>query len=472
MAASDDATGGVPGPSGTEWRDNYSYSLNAVWNIMDWTTLTFIPSIMTNETHTETTELLPGQGPIQFPKNTQYSYEARFSNPEDSKLIYTLGYYMLDSAVDNSEQPIWDMPGEYQIVQLDRPTDSWAVFGQATYPVTEKLRLVAGGRYTYDKRIQQFRVIHQDENSIIDIDSGLQTLGETNNKPTYKVGAEYDLTEDSMTYLMASTGYKSGGVTFGRQLDQETGELLNYDAMKYRPEKSVAYELGSKNRFLKNRLQVNGSLYATVYEGAQVQMWEVLNAGTDDEAMYLLVRNAGRSYMYGAEVETTWLITSADRLSVNVSSMKGTFNDLVIHEDMIPFSAPGQPPAPATIKVNDMQDVDMPNMPRFNLHLGYQHAFNLATYGVLSPSFDVNYKTKYYNNVTNWVDGSLVPAHYIADCYLNWVSPKGMFSANAFVKNIFNEAYAVNTTSGFGGSGSRIMLNNPRTFNVSLAVKF
>ena len=41
-----------PGAGGSNnWSESYNYSLNIVWNIMDRTTMTFIPAISTNETH-------------------------------------------------------------------------------------------------------------------------------------------------------------------------------------------------------------------------------------------------------------------------------------------------------------------------------------------------------------------------------------------------------------------------------------
>ena len=140
-----------------------------------------------------------------------------------------------------------------------------------------------------------------DDNLNITDDSGVKTLGQSVAKPTFKVGMEYDLAKDSMAYLQASSGYKSGGVTFNYLIDPATGEFTHAEEMKFDEETSMAYELGSKNRFFNNRLQVNGDIYLTVYEGAQVMMWKRIVEGEDP---ILYIANAGPSKMYGAEIES------------------------------------------------------------------------------------------------------------------------------------------------------------------------
>lgn len=439
-----------PGEAET-WAESWSYSLNLDWTINDITKFTFIPAASTNENHAIETDD-PDVAPPPFPSATQYTYEARFANVEGSLFDWTAGGYLWDSSTSNEEQDLSTASGA-QYMQMDRPTGSWAIFGQATYPVLDKLRVIAGLRYNYDDKTQEMRLYYNDDDGNLLYDTGVFDYGETMGKMTYKLGIEYDLAESSMAYLTASSGYKSGGITFSPDFFTAVMTADGYQvpddlsAFEYDEETSMAYELGFKNRLMDNRLQLNGSLFLTAYDGMQVQMWDYLNEG--DERMSLIIQNAGETYTWGAEIESIWQVTSADRINASVSTMHGKYKDLLISS---PFGGD-----------MDLDGVDMANMPKFNLQLSYTHSFDLFSYGMLSATFDTNYKTKYYNNVEVKNDGAEVPSHHISNFFLNWSSPSGMFGASANVKNIEDKAVAQS-------SQQEVVLNAPRTYSASFSV--
>jgi iron complex outermembrane receptor protein len=66
-------------------------------------------------------------------------------------------------------------------------------------------------------------------------------------KTTWHAGIDYDLTPDSLLFAAVSTGYKAGGFNIGAAPANTP----------YAPESLTNYELGWKNQFLQNRMQVN-----------------------------------------------------------------------------------------------------------------------------------------------------------------------------------------------------------------------
>jgi iron complex outermembrane receptor protein len=72
------------------------------------------------------------------------------------------------------------------------------------------------------------------------------------------VGAEWDATPNSLLYGAAETGFKAGGFFF------------THDDPEYKPEHITAYSVGSKNRLLDNRLQINGELFYWIYKDQQI----------------------------------------------------------------------------------------------------------------------------------------------------------------------------------------------------------
>jgi iron complex outermembrane receptor protein len=121
---------------------------------------------------------------------------------------------------------------------------SRALFGQATWHVTDKLRLTGGLRYTADQKKQNGTTEVRNPAGILlsRITNFANSEWEATN---WKLSAEYQLAERSLIYATAATGYKAGG---------------NYDGLppnSYDPEKVLSFEAGSKNRLFDNALQLN-----------------------------------------------------------------------------------------------------------------------------------------------------------------------------------------------------------------------
>ena len=79
---------------------------------------------------------------------------------------------------------------------------------------------IAGLRYSFDNKKQEYRIYYNNAEGVKTYDSGIVSYGDTLTKPTWKLGVEYDLAANSMAYLQAAQGYKSGGVTFDYNMIQ------------------------------------------------------------------------------------------------------------------------------------------------------------------------------------------------------------------------------------------------------------
>jgi iron complex outermembrane receptor protein len=110
-----------------------------------------------------------------------------------------------------------------------------------------------------------------------------------NDKFTYRLAAQYELTRRNMIYASFETGYHAGGFSFARGIST------------YNPETIKAFTLGSKNRFLDNRLQVNVEAFLWKYKDQQFSQFGY-DLGNPPSTVFL-TRNIGDSTIKGVDLD-------------------------------------------------------------------------------------------------------------------------------------------------------------------------
>lgn len=176
----------------------------------------------------------------------------------------------------------------------DYKIESWAVFGQATFHISDKLDLTVGGRYSHDsKRATQ-------AGTTTDAAPIIAAAFTTTNQATYKsfdprVVLAYKITPDANVYASFSTGFKSGGFQYV-PFSKGQADVL------FAPEDIKAYEIGFKTEWLDRTLRVNGAAYYYDYKNLQISRI-ILPAGS--AAPVSLISNAASSTIKGVDLEVT-----------------------------------------------------------------------------------------------------------------------------------------------------------------------
>ena len=353
----------------------------------------------------------------------QDSIEARLASKPGSTLTWVAGLYYLvsDQARDQGENRIG---GVLQTAErVESTTTTRAAFGQATYPITDALRLTAGLRYTSDKKAQAY--------------AGGPEYSKTKTSVSFKAGLEYDLAEASMIYANVSNAYKAGGY----------GE--DPSASQYEPEKLTAYQFGSKNRFFDNRLQVNLEAFYYDYKQYQVGFPLIING-----VFTMVTRNAGSATVKGLEAELNYKLSRADTVRFNVSRLDGKFGDFS-YTDLS--------------GLRDFSGLVMPNAPRWAGDIGYEHRFDLPGGGDVTASLNTHVSARYQTTVERTTDAEQ-PAYARSDAAVAYTPQDGKWTIRAYVKNIENEPVRVlGLETPFA---SRAILGAPRTYGAVFSVKF
>lgn len=195
-------------------------------------------------------------------------------------------------------------------------TDAASIFGQIEIELMPALRATIGGRYNYERK--RFTAAAQLEDDVIDgtpIPGGVLPLYAFNNRKSFKnasfkVGLDYDITEDVMTYVSVSTGFKSGGFN-GGFLSFDPAEAA-VQAQPFEEETLTAYEVGLKSTLLDRRLRFNAAAF--YYDYKDLQLYTLINTGA---IPLTLLDNAANATIYGAEFEL--IAKPADRLDVTLN---------------------------------------------------------------------------------------------------------------------------------------------------------
>ena len=190
----------------------------------------------------------------------------------------------------------------------DNQNEQYSVFGDVTWDITDKWRLVGGARWfkydRYDKLKYQFPEGLPPWGGM---DTGGAYVGTGKTSDTlFKGSVQYQLSDNKMLYALYSEGIRLGGFNSTRAAN--TGAV----PLEYDPDKLLNYELGLKSQWMDNRLLLNVTGFHMSWKEFQS------NVTLTDIAWWLSgTINAADAETTGVELETTFLFT--ENLSADLS---------------------------------------------------------------------------------------------------------------------------------------------------------
>ena len=376
----------------------------------------------------------------------QFSQEFRFSGQTD-RMNWVTGFYYLGIDIDFIQGLAESAAGEDDFALLgleantitDLETDSYSVFGQVDYALTETWTLVAGLRLTQEDKFFNGTVdffLNEDDRKI-ETETFLfsieQFIGE-NDETLWsgKLQLEYSPNDDALYYFGINRGVKAGG--FNAPL---FGGFSPYDE-----EILTSFEAGTKLTLMDGRARMDASIY--YYDYNDYQSFSFRNnssAVTNEDATYK-----------GIDLEFFANPLDALDLQFGLSYIDAKVRDLQITSQIFKDTAPPFTP-----------EWQVAGLVRYNWN-----AFG----GDLAGQVNGSWKSEYYFSAKNFT-AHLYDDSFTLDARLSWSDVDDRWNVVAYVDNFTDEIQPLIgfDVSGFYGT-SQISYTRPRTCGVLLRRRF
>lgn len=326
-------------------------------------------------------------------------------------------------------------------------TESSAVYGQATYALTEDLDVTAGLRYTEDKRDG---FLFNETLNHVSIDDRLTNRGKWDDL-SYLLTLNYSVNPDMNVYFTYSTGYNGGG------FNSRASSVTAWEE-PYNEETIDSFELGLKSDWLDRRLRVNAAVFYNEYEDMQLAVFEAGSGGASSR-----ITNTGNSTYQGLELEIMALLSENVTLDLTYGYLDAEFDE---------YNARN----PVTNQIEDISDIaTITRAPENTAAMGLQYSLPNTGIGRLSARVDVTYTDSMaFHPFLNEFDSSDSRTVANARVTLDELSlgNGGELRLSAWVKNFTDEEYREwgidFGTLGYAGN----TWNQPRTFGFDAIYRF
>ncbi|HFK2274874.1 TPA: TonB-dependent receptor [Pseudomonas aeruginosa] len=415
----------------------------------------------------------------------QFSQEIRLASPTGGAFDYVVGAYAFRQNLGNktftSYGPLADLyllganlgalNDTYSKANGKIETDSFALFAQGTWHLTERLDFTAGLRGTYEEKnakVERFALLGGAavggvgaavrNGQLGAYDSG--DLSQYNFAPSALLSLSYQFSDDLLGYASLSHGEKSGGVNLAVGSAPSAGA----DSLLVGPERANDAELGLKSTLFDRRLLLNANLFWTGIHGYQAT---TLYQAPGSTQLVQVLANAGSVRSRGLEFEATALPLRGLTLNFN-----GSYNDvtyLSFKDAPCPAEVSTRPGAPSSCDLTGQRVVGASKWIA-NLNGEYQWRLDDRLQPYVSASYA--YRSAAEGTLDN-SDLSKIDGYALVNLAAGLRSDlgDGQLDTSVWLKNAFDKDYYLSAFASINGSYTA-SVGQPRTLGVSLRYDF
>lgn len=382
--------------------------------------------------------------------------ELRFTSTNDSDWQWITGLYyqQQDRFYRNTLQTFDSLPegddigasffgSPLFIADQTFDLEQFAVFGELSYQLTDRLKATVGGRW-FD--VTQDFTIAADGLFNDGMTSNLAVAKEDGFNPKFVLS--YQLNDDILLNAQAAKGFRLGGpndvIPFTPCMAELTALGLTAGPPSYDSESLWNYEVNAKTSWADNRVIFNAAIFHIDYDG--IQATRRLNCG------FGFTDNAGSATSKGAEVEL--VANLAEGLDISVG---GSFVDAELEDGETLIGQPGD---------------RLPLHPRLSLNATIQYGADVGDWYVYG-AFDYSHTGKIISVLDFTTDPTLPqPLGKYDIGGLRFGAEKEDLEVILFVDNIWNEQADLFERSFLGDLQRFKFRNQPRTLGLTVRARY
>ncbi|HBO4423498.1 TPA: TonB-dependent receptor [Pseudomonas aeruginosa] len=415
----------------------------------------------------------------------QFSQEIRLASPTGGAFDYVVGAYAFRQNLGNKTFTSYGQLADLYLLGANLgalndtyskangkiETDSFALFAQGTWHLTERLDFTAGLRGTYEEKnakVERFAPLGGAavggvgaavrNGQLGAYDSG--DLSQYNFAPSALLSLSYQFSDDLLGYASLSHGEKSGGVNLAVGSAPSAGA----DSLLVGPERANDAELGLKSTLFDRRLLLNANLFWTGIHGYQAT---TLYQAPGSTQLVQVLANAGSVRSRGLEFEATALPLRGLTLNFN-----GSYNDvtyLSFKDAPCPAEVSTRPGAPSSCDLTGQRVVGASKWIA-NLNGEYQWRLDDRFQPYVSASYA--YRSAAEGTLDN-SDLSKIDGYALVNLAAGLRSDlgDGQLDTSVWLKNAFDKDYYLSAFASINGSYTA-SVGQPRTLGVSLRYDF
>lgn len=372
------------------------------------------------------------------------------------------------------------LPGYSSFRDIRNTTESYAVYAQFDYAVTDNVTLVAGGRYTDEKKEVDLKATSYGGMTTADLVAAGIDTELTASEFTPKLGINLQATPDVMLFASATRGFKAGG------WNSRTAYIPE-QFVPMTPEKTTSYEAGIKSEWFDRRVRLNFGAFLAETDDLQLNF---TTPGPIAGTALATQMNAGDIEVKGIELELAAQIASNLNVFATAGLQKGRFTHVnpnaqsfCSNGGTIVDGACSRPGGLPTSYINAIDLDDKPSrLPKKTFTTGFTWTIPAAAlFGNFNVNAEVNYVDGYWTTASNsrpnlqLIDGGpfVTPTalNSYADSYTLWSasigyeSDNGRWRARVGCTNCGDKSFITSTFNGH-------YYGEPRRVDGSLTYRF
>lgn len=337
-------------------------------------------------------------------------------------------------------------------------TDSFAIFGDATLALSEKLNLTVGARYSKDTKTMNYNNgLHENGATLLgglgiivptavqfidangEIDPTATSIEDEWNDFSPRLVLDYKI-DKSLIYASVTKGYKLGAYNSYPAPNEALGFRVAPESRNsVDPETVVNYELGVKSSLLNSNLTLNGSFYYMDYQDLQI---------FQNDGGVTRLENAGQAISQGFELDGRYNVSNDLSVLFNATWMDSEFKDYIVS---------GQ----------DLSGTSLLFTPDFSGGLSLDYSSRLGELGELRTFVTYSYKGDHL-----LATGIEQESYSLLNARVTLISDDD-WEVALYGNNLTDEAFLTNIAGllrQFGFTGA--YRNAPRTYGASFTYRF